>query len=258
MRKLVVLLYDYLDTMARPWLDNGYDVLSVDGKHPQGITASAQPNGATWYKMGMWFSVPDLYEQAMAIAQDVNGSCIAYDVGLVFGFPECTYLTVAGNRWLYHPEDKHLTTSERRPHPLYPNRRADRADAVELARFVPMVAVAFCCRSWAFENPRQGHLNTAWRGPDVWFDPCEYGGYLPADHQHKHFPDIYPGRDAYRKPTGIWHSRYFAMPERKPVEPVGKDFPGWAKCGGRSAKTKEIRSSTPEGFALAVYEANKW
>lgn len=251
MRKCIVLLYNYLDTMAEPWLKAGYDVVSVDGKHKPGLSHEPYYGGAMHHKIGMWFEASRAHEQAIELAEKIG-----HPVELVFGFPECTYLTNAGNRWLYHPDDKHLPTDKRRPHPLYPDRREKRAEAVELARFVPMVALALRCHAWALENPRMGHLSTAWRAPDHWFDPCDYGGYLPENHQHAHFPDVYPGRDAYRKPTGIWCSAAFNMPELKPVESVGKDFPGWAKCGGKSDRTKEIRSATPEGFAQAVFCAN--
>lgn len=253
-RKCVVLLYDYLDTMALPWLKAGYDVVSVDGKHPDGLTHDFyHPTGAVHHKIGMWFEASRTTEQAIELARKIGPE----NVIMVFGFPECTYLTNAGNRWFVHPDDKHLPREKQRPHPLYPNRMQDRRDAVELARFVPLVAAALHCPVWAFENPRIGYLSTVWRDPDHWFDPCDYGGYLPEDHQHKTFSDVYPGRDAYRKPTGIWCSPGFKMPERKPVPPVGKDFPGWAKCGGKSDRTKEIRSATPEGFALAVFCANE-
>ena len=35
-----------------------------------------------------------------------------------------------------------------------------------------------------------------------------------------------------------------------------KNNPGWKKCGGKSTRTKNIRSATPRGFAQAVFEAN--
>jgi len=34
------------------------------------------------------------------------------------------------------------------------------------------------------------------------------------------------------------------------------DFAGWKNCGGKSIKTKNIRSATPRGFAKAVFIAN--
>jgi len=43
------------------------------------------------------------------------------------------------------------------------------------------------------------------------------------------------------------------MPEKKPVKPVN-NYPGWTKLGGKSLRTKNIRSATPRGFAQAVFE----
>ena len=44
---------------------------------------------------------------------------------LLIAHPYCTYNTLAGVRWMYHPEDSHLPAGQRRRHPQYPNRMAD-------------------------------------------------------------------------------------------------------------------------------------
>jgi hypothetical protein len=105
------------------------------------------------------------------------------------------------------------------------------------------------------ENP-VSILATLWRKPDHYFDPCDYGGYLPVDDAHPRFPDIIPPRDAYKKKTCIWSGNGFIMPPKRPVIPISKDNPGWKRLGGKSARTKKIRSETPRGFAIAVKEAN--
>jgi hypothetical protein len=50
---------------------------------------------------------------------------------LIIVHPPCDFLANSGNRWFYHPDDKHKPASWRRPHPLYPNRHKDRDKAVE-------------------------------------------------------------------------------------------------------------------------------
>ena len=35
---------------------------------------------------------------------------------LMIAHPPCTYLSVSGARWLYHPDDAHLPIEERREH----------------------------------------------------------------------------------------------------------------------------------------------
>ena len=36
---------------------------------------------------------------------------------LMIAHPPCTYLSVSGARWLYHPDDAHLPIEQRREHP---------------------------------------------------------------------------------------------------------------------------------------------
>jgi len=43
----------------------------------------------------------------------------------MIGHPYCTFNTLAGIRWMYHPEDTHLPPEQRRRHPQYPNRIED-------------------------------------------------------------------------------------------------------------------------------------
>lgn len=88
------------------------------------------------------------------------------------------------------------------------------------------------------------------------FHPYEYGGYLPTIDEHPIYPEYIKPRDAYPKKTCIWSGGGFCMPEKKPVAVM----PGYSdqhnKLGGKSLKTKNIRSATPRGFANAVFIAN--
>lgn len=86
---------------------------------------------------------------------------------------------------------------------------------------------------WALENP-VGKLSRYLGAPALWFDPCDYG-------------------DPYTKKTGIWGS--FNLPAKNPVEPT-EGSKMWALYGGKSEKTKTMRSMTPLGFAKAFFEAN--
>lgn len=96
---------------------------------------------------------------------------------------------------------------------------------------------------WAFENP-VGRLNTLFpelrvHGPWYW-QPWWYG-------------------DGYTKKTGLWGYFNKKLPENR-VTPVKVcDQGSWVqKLGGKSERTKELRSATPKGFAKAFYEANHW
>ena len=90
---------------------------------------------------------------------------------------------------------------------------------------------------WCMENP-VGRLRNWIGGPVMYFDPCEYG-------------------DPYTKKTCLW-GNFNTHLERNPVEPVRVSPQGsWImSLGGKSARTKRLRSITPPGFAQAFFEAN--
>jgi len=87
---------------------------------------------------------------------------------------------------------------------------------------------------WALENPI-GKMKRYLGQPKMYFNPCDYG-------------------DPFTKKTCLWGE--FTEPIKKPVEPT-EGSKMWAKYGGKSARTKEMRSMTPQGFAKAFYLANQ-
>lgn len=89
---------------------------------------------------------------------------------LLIAHPPCTYLTVAGVRWLYHPDDRNLPTGERRPHPNYPNRRRDQADALEFVRMLLDAPI----ERIAIENP-VSVISSRIRKPDQVVQPWQFG-----------------------------------------------------------------------------------
>lgn len=95
---------------------------------------------------------------------------------------------------------------------------------------------------WALENPK-GMLKHFLGKPIFEFNPNDFG-------------------DPYQKPTYLWGN--FNSPKKNPIPPLfiygkqGKrEWDVHAKTGGKSVKTKELRSITPPRFAKAFYEANK-
>lgn len=230
MTKKVIILYDYTSVMAQPWLRAGYEVWTFDGQHPTGITRDGN-----LVKVGMWFYHDKTDQQAKEIREMVGDG-----VEIVFGFPECTHLTNAGSRhW----------AKKRAANPNF------QKEAMELCLLVEKVGNQYEV-PWAFENP-VGVLSSMYRKPDYLFHPCDLGGWLPIDDVHPIYPTIYPPRDQYNKKTCLWWGNGFKSPEEKPLKALHKDNPGWKKCGGKSLKTKNIRSCTPRSLAVAVYEANK-
>jgi len=228
-KRKAVFLYDYTGIMAQPWLEAGYECWLFDGQHKHGITREG-----LLVKVGVWFDAKKIEEHAQEILDMVG-----HEVLFVFGFPECTHMAVSGARHFKSKLEKD---------PLI------QIKAANLAILVKLVGEKFKCK-WGAENPISV-LSSLWRKPDFMFDPCDYAGYLPPDDSHPLHPAVYPPQDRYNKKTCIWCGSGFIEPEKKRIAPEFKDNPGWSRTGGRSMKTKNIRSATPRGFARAVFLAN--
>lgn len=159
---------------------------------------------------------------------------------LILAYPPCTDMAVSGSRHF---------ANKRAKDPFFHVRAVRTAKiAAWLAEFV------FDC-PYMIENP-VSVLSGKWRKPSVYIDPWEYGGYLPANDVHPYFPQYIKPRDAYPKKTGLWTGNGFIIPPKNPVAVL----PGWSdqqnKLGGKSTKTKMIRSLTPRGLAQAIYQHN--
>lgn len=101
---------------------------------------------------------------------------------------------------------------------------------------------------WALENPI-GKLARYLGKPRMYFNPCDFAKLAPE-----------PDEEAYTKRTALWGS--FNVPS--PIL-LGRDVSVHptlgskmhTQYGGKSERTKELRSVTPLGFARAFYETNR-
>ena len=236
--KIVIFLYEYSTLSVQDWLQGGYEVWCFDGQHPKGVTREQVGNGVL-VKVGMWLErdIPTL---------DAIYSLVGDGVVFVGGFPECTHLAVSGAA---HFKKK-----------LEANPDCQRI-ATERAKLVEDVANMYDA-PWFAENP-VSVLATLWRKSNYSFHPYEYGGYLPEDDVHPTYPEYINPRDAYPKKTCFWTGNGFVMPDKKEVF-VERDKQGkvvhskqHSKLGGKSLKTKNIRSASPRGIMRAIYLANK-
>jgi hypothetical protein len=238
MRNHVISLYDYTGDALRPWAEAGYECFAYDIQH----------DNSTPTDYGINYIHADLYDPQTLLDILATHCSKAF---FMSAFPPCTDLSSAGARWWKdkEKEDPYFQITA--------TRHVTNCDHLGKALNVP----------YYIENP-VGALSRIWRKADFTFNPYEYGGYLPKDDTHPDWPDVIPPRDAYRKRTCLWTGGYFNMPDTRPVDPVnvvlnrkdpkkGKNFsPIHAKTGGKSLKTKNIRSATPRGFAKAVFLAN--
>lgn len=232
--KKAVFLFDYTGIMAKDWAEGGWTCYCFDGQHPEGESEGVHPN---IINVGMWFSnQPDNDDVEKII--EITGD----DVTFVFGFPECTDLAVSGAGWF---------KKKRLANPAF------QTEAMQLVQLTRDLGESLAC-PWAFENPISV-ISSLWRKPDHMFHPWEYGAYLPEGDVHPTYPEYIKPRDAYPKKTCIWSGNGFNMPAKNSVEIVAGYSDQHKKLGGKSLKTKNIRSATPRGFAKGVYLANsKW
>ena len=233
--KKAIFLFDYTGIMAKSWADAGYLCYCFDGQHPPGVTKSAHAN---ILNVGMWFN-KDINPELLAIDVNKIVSITGGDVDFIFGFPECTDLAVSGAAWFAKKKAINNLFQE---------------EAMTLFYLVESLGNRLSCK-WGLENPISV-ASTLWRKPDFKFHPYEYGGYLPVNDTHPLYPEYISARDAYPKRTCIWSGNGFIEPVKNPVDCA----PGYSdqhkKLGGKSLKTKNIRSATPRGFAEAVFIAN--
>ena len=227
--KTAIFLYDRSGIMAQPWLDKGYRCVLIDGQHEDGI--HADPDNPMLIRWGMWI---DSWNGTIGLVKDITEAF--YGIVFVFGFPECTHLAVSGAT---HFKSKIACDPD------------IQLKALTNALLVRDLGVVANC-PWAFENP-VSVISTMYRKPNFYFHPYEYGGWIKEeDSIHPCYPDHIAPRDAYPKKTGIWSGNGFIQPTTKPVEPEDGYSRQHRMLGGKSLKTKNIRSATPRGFARAV------
>jgi hypothetical protein len=160
---------------------------------------------------------------------------------MMIAHPPCTYLAVSGAQWYYHPEDKNLPLSQRRPHPKYPDRAKHREKAIKF--FLALANAPI--EKIAIENPI-GIISSRWRKPDQIVQPFMFG-------------------DEARKTTCFWLKN---LPKLTATNVVGegeriyfksgKSQPKWYSDAFVKAKTHEerrtMRSKTFPGMAKAMAE----
>jgi hypothetical protein len=222
MQKVIISLCDYTGIMVKPWVDAGYYAVLVDPQHE----ARSISGNIERLPMTVLEAMPRLGEIMRTM-----------QVCFVAGFPPCTDVAVSGAAHFESKaaKDKHF--------------QAKAALIAEQCRSVGAMSGA----PWFFENPVSVFASIFGK-PDCTFNPFDFGGYLPEDDQHPDYPEIIASRDAYPKKTCLWTGNGFELPSVKPVYVR----PGYSdqhhKLGGKSMKTKNIRSATPRGFAQAVFE----
>lgn len=232
---IVISLYDFTGEACKPWAEAGYTCYAFDIQHRRGMERYERHG-----KGSISYLHADLHDPKGDIER-IYQAWKTEDVVFGMAFPVCTDMAVSGAA---HFKRK----AERDPE--------FQTKAVNYAKWCGDLFEKLGV-PYFIENPISV-LATKWRKPDYKFHPYEYGGYIP-DSQAKHprWPDYIAPKDAYPKKTCLWTGCGFRMPDTKPVAVPEGYSTQHNKLGGKSQRTKDIRSATPRGFAKAVYEANK-
>lgn len=216
---MILSLCDFSGQWPEPYACAGVNVVCVDPKFSGGAAGSFVPLSMTVQRLLTYLQVdPQLFDTP------VFG---------VLAAPPCTDFASSGARWW--------------------NSKGHPAEAIEIVDTIMDIIEILKPSFWALENPvgRIQELCPRIGEPKMSFDPCDYAGW--ADRPHL---------EAVTKHTILW-GEFNTNLEKRPLEPVfrtsgGKKFsPIYAALGGKSARTKEIRSRTPQGFSRAFFLANQ-
>lgn len=229
MKKVVWSLFDGSGIMGLPWAERGCEVICFNadsGNHGEYAVKMNHPNIRY---INMWI------DKDFIIKAELLG---LPKPDIVFGFPDCTLFAQSGSQ---HERDD-----------------AEMKYALECAKVVQQIGEQYEI-PWMIENPVGAMSKPENLGkPHFYFNPRDFGLYLFKEEGSYH-PKM-PVQDGYTKKTCIWCGNGFNRPEPKPLpkEEGLWFFWGWKFLGGKGAKTKQLRSLTPRGFARAVYMANKF
>jgi len=204
------------------------DILPSSGGHPE------------WHFKSDIF---EIIENKGGFLENGESHYINGNWDLMIAHPPCTYLSVSGARWFYHPDDKHLPTELRRPHPRFPNRAKERDEALDF--FIKLFESPI--ERIAIENP-VGVVSSRYRKPDQTIHPWMFG-------------------DEASKSTCLWLKN---LPNLIPTNIVGKgervvlssgrSLPKWYSDSFHTSIPTELRrtlrSKTFEGIANAM--ASQW
>jgi len=237
--RTLLSLFDYTGTWFEPFYKAGWNVIQWDIQIAEFMDINLLDSAQT---------VLDQFEHVD---------------GIIAAVP-CTDFACSGARW-FKAKDESGQTEE----------------SIELVRQVMRLVDLFKPTDydyegtffWAIENP-VGRLQKLTGLPvQYYFQPYEFADWLDISEKDlkeldrirakngvgvtSKEADLILRTNTYTKKTGLWGS--FNDPEKKPIPPVKGSPQGsvMQRYGGKSEKTKNIRSVTPEGFAKAFYEANK-
>lgn len=240
---ILIDLFDNSGHVACPYIRNNWIVLQVDIK--KGIDI------LEWdYKSAIFDAI------GLIKFQNKNAEIV---FGLLAAIP-CTHYALSG---ALHFAEKDAD---------------GRTDEMQLLcdktkEIIDWVDSKFNLKFWKVENPMSRiHKLNNWLGQVKFkFNPCDFAGYMIVEESTECQRLLSLGSQKmtkvdkldlqlvidyglYNKKTWLWGK--FQNPNRRYIPPVWKDSPMHVLYGGKSERTKELRSIDPKGFSEAFYQAN--
>jgi hypothetical protein len=215
---IALSLFDYTGESLKPWLEAGFECHLVDIQHEDDNVVRDD---------GM---ITHDWDLSTCPSNEILKLMERDDIAFCSMYPPCDNLAVSGARWFAGKGLRVLQSS------------------IGMFATCTEVAEMIGC-PYYIENP-VSTISTYWRPSDTSFSPCDYSGY--ADDMTA---------DDYVKTTHLWYGGGFIMPPRRRLDDLFDlmDMPNttWIHHQPPGPERSNIRSKTAQGWARAVYEANK-
>lgn len=239
--KLLISLYDHSGNQSQPYKQNGWIVKRVDIKYGIDIL--------NWHYRDFYY---DLIKIASHYDDEIE------KIGIICATP-CTDYAISGAKHFARKDSDGSTELSQR---LVKKNK-------EIIYFFKETGKLQFHQT---ENPMSRiHKLNPWMGEVKFkFNPCDFSGYfemiydnefIQSARSKENFNDLTRTEldalfyfNLYNKATWLWGE--FNNPAKHRIEPIFKENPGFKLYGGKSERTKELRSVTPMGFCWAFYEAN--
>lgn len=240
MKGILIDLFDHSGNAADPYRKAGWHIIQVDIKHGIDILE---------------------FDYKAIITKAVNNSwrySTMPKIGILAAIPCTDYATSGAKHFAQKDANGSTAKSD-----LLVDRTYD---------IITFVKDNFSLDFWKVENPRTRiHKRHKWLGNITQkFNPCDFSGYTNPNIHTINCINEFRGVDmmdvskvgiqavmevnAYNKETWLFGKFNKMVLDR--IEPVWKENPGWRLYGGKSERTKELRSIDPKGYCQAFFEAN--
>jgi len=228
----VISLYDKTGDGLVPWAAEGFECFAYHPlcRNPSIVRAFDGPGSISFVQLEQDEMFKDLAWNPVGMARLVSQH--RDKTAFLMAFPPGEALSTGGARWW---RQKFVADPD------------FQLKAMDVVKECSHVARALGNVPFYIENP-VGVLSRLWREPDHVFEPFQFGGYLPDDDVHPHWPDFLPPQDAYRRKICLWTGHDFKMPAEMSVSPKRKVY------GKRAPRIS--RRVIPRGFSRAVFLAN--